>query len=168
MHSMKGKVPREDCSSGTTPSRWWKRGGDGARAPAARGDKEMARTVTDYGTLDDAARKSAARVAVAHRANASAARSLRARAGRAHSRRRDLCGAGHGAAVVERLSDALHLHTHAAPAASGGRVADGVGRLAAAHGEHFRDAGLRGAAAARAGAAGTIGGELPCAGAESY
>jgi len=55
-----------------------------------------------------------------------------------------------------------------APAASSGRVADGVGRLAAAHGEHVRDAGLQGAAAARGGAAGTIGGDLPCAGEGSY
>src|SRR5271157_265931 len=57
MHSMKGKVPRENCSSGTTRSRWWKRGGDGARAPAAPGDNETARTGADYGVLDDAARK---------------------------------------------------------------------------------------------------------------
>jgi len=48
---------RTDCSGGTTPSRWRKRGGDGGRALAARGDKETARTVTNYDTLDHAARK---------------------------------------------------------------------------------------------------------------
>src|SRR5271156_3195931 len=59
----------------------------------------------------------------------------------------------HEPAVVEGLSDALHSHARAAPAASNGRVADGVDRLAAAHGQLVCDAGLRGATAARAGAA---------------